>query len=337
MMIPDVMNVMQRNHVLRMNTVNEFRSMLNFNVISVSVIVTMAIVVSMVKIKKRCVGSRRDSFLLVGVCRQYLPRTQPCALYEKDDDNRDDETDENNGGKCRKNEECLPPNDRAKHGYCQCKLGFVRRNDKSRCVIDKDAITSTESLPTASPVFDLEIKAGDDQIIKLPTNQIDLSGHILFKSNQSEINGAILKNQNWTASWSLKSSTNNAKVEITNPDETVTHVLVKQLREGNYEFELKVNDDQGRTLASNVVKIDVLPGKSFRRLDIRLDFSNKDDGIYDSFRETSRRTSFGQSDLSHEHSSSTTDNQTRISYRTFRSTSDLSMDIFKGWTRNTDT
>lgn len=194
-------------------------------------------------------------------------------MYEKDDDtnNDDDETDDSSAGKCRKNEECLPPNDRAKHGYCQCKLGFIR-NEKNRCVVEKEAIVSTESSPTASPGFDLEIKAGDDQIIKLPTNQIDLYGHILFKSNQSEINGAELKSRNSTVSWTLKSSTNNVKVEMTNPDETMTHVLVKQLSEGSYEFELKVNDDQGRTIASDVVKVDVLPGEFFVKLE---DFSKQ--------------------------------------------------------------
>lgn len=200
--------------------------------------------------------------LCIGICRQYLSRSQPCALYEKDDDNNeDDDTEEISRGKCRKNEECLPPNDRAKHGYCQCKLGFIRKNEKGRCVIEKETTVSTESSPTQSTSIDLKITAGDDQIVKLPNNQIDLYGHIFVKSNGSEINGAVLKNQNWTILWALKSSTNNAKVEITNPDDTPTHVLVKQLQEGSYEFQVKLNDNQGRMIASDVVKVDVLPGR----------------------------------------------------------------------------
>jgi hypothetical protein len=180
-------------------------------------------------------------------------------LYERDYENNDDvDLEGNNRGKCRKNEECLPPNDRAKHGYCQCKLGFTRKAEDGKC-LQEDASTKSPSVS----LVDFEVQAGEDQIITLPTNQIDLYGHVLYKSNKSEIDVSILKNLNLTLSWSLKSSTNNAKIDITNPDNVVTHVLVKQLQEGNYEFELKLTNDQGTTLVTDSVKVEVLPRKNY--------------------------------------------------------------------------
>jgi hypothetical protein len=192
-------------------------------------------------------------------------------LYEKDYENNDDnDMVENNRGKCRKNEECLPPNDRAKHGYCQCKLNFIRKTDNGKCVLEKQEDLPTKSPSISSSSLDFEVQAGEDQTITLPTNQIDLYGHVLYKSNRSEINVSILNNQNLTLLWSLKSSTNNAKIDITNPDNA--HILVKQLQEGNYEFELKLYNDQGTTLTSDIVKIEVLPGRNYLTLPSYLNF-----------------------------------------------------------------
>jgi len=72
---------------------------------------------------------------------------------------------------------------------------------------------------------------------------------------------SILNNQNFTLFWSLKSSTNSGKIDISNQEDLTSHILVKQLREGIYEFELKLNDQQGTTLASDIVKVEVLSGK----------------------------------------------------------------------------
>ncbi len=118
--------------------------------------------------------------------------------------------------------------------------------------------------------MDFEVQAGEDQTITLPTNQIDLYGHVLYKSNKSEINVSILNNQNLTLLWSLKSSTNNAKIDITNPDNTATHILVKKLQEGNYQFEFKLNNDQGTTLISDIVKVEVLPGRNYLILCLKI-------------------------------------------------------------------
>jgi hypothetical protein len=170
--------------------------------------------------------------------------------------------DHNNRGKCRKNEECVPPNDRAKHGYCQCKVGFIRKSDNGKCVTDKQENLSTASTKSTSisSLFDIEVQAGNDQIITLPTTQIDLYGHVLYKSNKSEINISELNNKNYTLFWSLKSSTNGAKVDISSQQDLTSHILVEELREGVYEFEFKLNDKEGKTLASDIVKIEVLAG-----------------------------------------------------------------------------
>jgi len=149
---------------------------------------------------------------------------------------------------------------------CVCQKGYIRKNEDGKCVIDKleDSTTiSTKSttVSSSSSLFDIEVQAGDDQIITLPTNQIDLYGHVLYKSNKSEINPSIFDNQNYTLFWSLKSSTNGAKIDFSNQENLASHVLVEQLREGIYEFELKLNDKQGITLASDVVKVEVLSGK----------------------------------------------------------------------------
>jgi hypothetical protein len=129
--------------------------------------------------------------------------------------------------------------------------------------MDKQENLSTKSpsiLTSSSSPSDFEVQAGDDQIITLPRNQIDLYGHVFYKSNHHEINTPILNNQNLTLSWSLKSSTNGAKIDISNPEDLASHILVKQLQEGIYEFELKLNDKQGTILASDIVKIEVLSG-----------------------------------------------------------------------------
>ena len=203
-----------------------------------------------------------------GVCRQYLSRTKPCALYEKDFEIDDNDYEDNNRGRCKKNEECLPPNDRAKHGYCQCKLGFMRKTEDGKCIIDKQenlltSSTQSTSISSTSSSFDFEVEAGDDQIIMLPKNQIDLYGHVLYKSNKSEINLSILNQENLTLFWSLKSSTNDdGEIKFSNQEDVASHVIVKELREGVYEFELKLNDQQGRTLASDAVKVEALSAKT---------------------------------------------------------------------------
>ncbi|CAF0992232.1 unnamed protein product [Rotaria sp. Silwood1] len=219
--------------------------------------------------RKICLCDHNNDFRRIkGVCRQYLPHAKPCAIYEIDDENNDIVNDDDDDrGRCKKNEECLPPSDRAKHGYCQCKFGFLRKDVNRQCVIDKQTNLTTISLISStkstsiSSLYDFEVQAGDDQTIILPKNEIDLSGHILYKSNKSEVDISILKNQNFNLFWSLKSSTNDAKVDISNQENLATHILVKQLREGIYEFELKLNDKQGTTLASDIVKIEVLPTK----------------------------------------------------------------------------
>jgi len=203
--------------------------------------------------------------LFLGACRQYLPHAKPCAVYETDyEGNNDDDDDNINRGKCKKNEECLPPNDRAKHGYCQCKLGFIRKNDNGKCVVDNEKTLSiTSSTTSSTPIsslFDIEVQAGDDQIITLPTDQIDLYGHVLYKSNKSEINMSMLNNRNLTLFWSLKSSTNDVEIKLLKQEDVASHVVVKDLQEGVYEFELKLDDQQGRTLVSDVMKVEVVSG-----------------------------------------------------------------------------
>ncbi|CAF4358617.1 unnamed protein product [Rotaria socialis] len=202
-----------------------------------------------------------------GVCRQYLPRTKPCAVYEADSETNqyDDDSDNDNRGKCRKNEECLPPSDRAKHGYCQCKLGFTRLDSSRKCVIDNKEEQSTEvhvesstKSISSSSLDDFIVEAGDDQIITLPKDEVDLNGRVLHKSNKSGVALSILNNQHLNLLWSLKTSTSEAKVDISNQSDLASHVVVKQLRAGIYEFELKLNDKQGATLASDVIKIEVI-------------------------------------------------------------------------------
>ncbi|CAF0871946.1 unnamed protein product [Adineta steineri] len=214
-----------------------------------------------------CLCDRKNGYRRInGVCRQYLLHAKPCAIYENNDDEEDNLDSNTNHGKCNKNEECLPPNDRAKHGYCQCKLGFLRTTDTGKCVMDDNQEillkTSTIAMKTtsiSSSLFDLEVNAGDDQIITLPKNQIDLYGHILYKSNKSEIDMSILNNKNLTLFWILKSSTNGAKINISNQEDLTSHTVIKQVREGIYEFELKLNNKEGNTLASDIVKVEVRP------------------------------------------------------------------------------
>lgn len=64
-----------------------------------------------------------------------------------------------------------------------------------------------------------------------------------------------------TLIWSLKSSNNEAKVDISNQEKIASHITIKELREGTYEFELKLINQQGTTVSSDIVKIEVLASK----------------------------------------------------------------------------
>ncbi|CAF4832528.1 unnamed protein product, partial [Rotaria magnacalcarata] len=80
-------------------------------------------------------------------------------------------------------------------------------------------------------------------------DEVDLNGRVLHKSNKSEVDLSILNSQNLNLLWSLKTSTDDAKVDVSNQSDLASHVVVKQLRAGIYEFELKLNNKQGATLA----------------------------------------------------------------------------------------
>ena len=204
-------------------------------------------------------------FVFIGLCRQYVPHAKPCGIHEIDYESIDNNSDDDNTGRCGENEECLPPSDRAKHGYCQCKLGFIRKDDHRKCVADNRESLSTNFLTSTkstliSSLFDIEVDAGDDQTIILPTNQVDLFGHVLYKSNKSEVDMSELNKRKLNLFWSLKSSTNETKVDISTQEGLASHAFVKQLRKGIYEFQLKLNDKNGQTLASDVTKIELLSG-----------------------------------------------------------------------------
>ena len=238
------------------------------NVTSACAIVRITFVASTVHRRERDCDVKNIFVLRIGVCRQYISRTKPCAIYEKDRDSVDEITTEDTSrGLCRRNEECLPPNDRAKHGYCQCKLGFTRASESSKCLVDGQynvtgASTGSPTKSTrVSSLSDIEVQAGEDQTLVLPTSQVDFYGHVFQKSNRSEMDLAALKRQNLNLVWSLKSSNNGAQVDILKQGDVAAYVMVKGLREGVYEFELQLNNDQGTTLASDTVKVEVVAGK----------------------------------------------------------------------------
>lgn len=114
------------------------------------------------------------------------------------------------------------------------------------------------------PLYDFEVRAGDDQTVTLPKNDVDLYGHVLYKSNNSELNIAVLNGLNLNLIWSVKSSTNGAKVDISNQPDLASHAIIKQLQEGTYEFELKLNNKQGTTVASDIVQVQVIASKKIR-------------------------------------------------------------------------
>lgn len=173
-----------------------------------------------------------------------------------------DEDEQNDRGTCRRNEECLPPNDRAKHGYCQCKLGYIRITDNGKCVLDKPDSTTVSVMTTVAPLTEFQVLTSEDQVISLPASQTDLYARVLLKSTRTELDQSALKNLNLTLSWSLKSSTNKGQLDILHQDELSTHVLVKKLQQGVYKFEVVLRDSQGVSLASNIVKVEVIQDKT---------------------------------------------------------------------------
>jgi hypothetical protein len=210
-----------------------------------------------------------------GVCRQYSTRGKPCAVYGKNDISTDETIDDETSGMCKKTEECLPPNDRAKHGYCQCRLGYVRSMDTDKCIEDQTNQLSSVSIVSAtsstSAMIDVEVQAGDDQVITLPVNQIELNGRVISKLNKTDLIMSVLNSQKLNLIWSLKSSTDQSPVDIFQQKDVPSHVTVKQLRQGTYQFELTLIDKQGATIASDVVKIEVAPGNRMSCLFSRID------------------------------------------------------------------
>jgi hypothetical protein len=68
-----------------------------------------------------CVCLEQKKFFKIdNVCREFLQPSQSCDLYMSE---------------CRKdlNEECVSLNEYAKHGTCQCKVGFKRNFDTFMC------------------------------------------------------------------------------------------------------------------------------------------------------------------------------------------------------------
>lgn len=66
-----------------------------------------------------------------GVCREYLPNTESCMMYLNECDKE-------------ANEECVvlhtsPASSiRSRHGTCQCRVGFTRDSDSSKCKLTND-------------------------------------------------------------------------------------------------------------------------------------------------------------------------------------------------------
>lgn len=216
-----------------------------------------------------CLCDRNSGFRRInGVCREYSSHSQPCALYENDNGDFDELLEGFNVGRCRKNEECLPPSDRAKHGYCQCKVGYKRSSETNKCEEEYDVQTTNSttdtpiitSVKTTSNPFQIEVQTGENQKITLPTSQVDLYGKAIFKSDAKEINRTMLHAQSWNFLWSIKSSSNGAHVDLIPQDDSPSHTIAKNLQQGVYEFELKLVDSEGKPLASNVVQVEVIGG-----------------------------------------------------------------------------
>ena len=149
-------------------------------------------------------------------------------------------------------------------------MGFVHQKETGKCVADEQNSQTSLSIPSSSEStstssdFEFEVQAGEDRTVTLPTSQIDLSGRLVFKSNKSEVNAATINSRSWTLSWSLKSSTNGGKADLSRRDDLPSRVTAKRLQEGIYEFELQLNDNQGAKLASDVVKVEVISGERRR-------------------------------------------------------------------------
>lgn len=82
-------------------------------------------------------------------CRQFLEASQNCEMYL--------------GEECNLNQECVTLNEYAKHGTCQCKIGFARNANTMKCQelnLKEDFDTKT---PTAPPKKDqLELEKNDE-------------------------------------------------------------------------------------------------------------------------------------------------------------------------------
>lgn len=152
----------------------------------------------------------------------------------------------------------MPPNDRARHGYCQCKLGYLRSSETGKCVATDISSTS------ATKTVDIQVDAGEDQNLISPMSQADLIGRVLFQSNKTIIDASILANHSWRLIWSLKASDEDEQVELIKDQSSPFHVTVKNLKTGTYEFELQLIDEQGSKIAVDQIQIQVSPGKLWK-------------------------------------------------------------------------
>lgn len=81
-----------------------------------------------------CICPKQEKMRRIdGVCREYLPNQAGCTMYLNECDNED-------------NEECVAfHSNRAKHGTCQCQIGFRRDFKTFRCMPTNDNDSSEEN------------------------------------------------------------------------------------------------------------------------------------------------------------------------------------------------
>ncbi len=84
-----------------------------------------------------------DMRRISGVCRDYSKHSQSCEVFLNE---------------CGVNEECLPLNQRAKHGTCQCNIGYIRNQIGACLPVERFAIIENE--PSKEVLLERKILIG---------------------------------------------------------------------------------------------------------------------------------------------------------------------------------
>ncbi|XP_015923120.2 dyslexia-associated protein KIAA0319 isoform X1 [Parasteatoda tepidariorum] len=169
---------------------------------------------------------------------------------------------------CPEHEQCVPKNNRARSGFCECEDEYVRdaegickkkpliRNHNRHITISPSITVSQatvsvknvtdKSLTTTSSVHQLVVSAGDNVTLQLPENEVTLSAYAVQQ----------LEGDTYKYEWTLISHPEGDETG-TMQDQNTKNLKLSKLRAGLYTFKVTVSSENA--VGEAMVNVTVLP------------------------------------------------------------------------------